>query len=229
VATSAVRDSKNRKAFLRRAKEALGFPVRLLSGDEEGEAIFSGVAADPHWRKQDLLVVDVGGGSAEWVTGRGLKVAQRLSLPLGCVRLRERFVTHYPVGLATVERLCAALHEQLQPALAHYNLGSRRLVGTGGTVTCLAAMQQKLRKFDPAKVDHYVLRRAQIRQQLERLSRLSLAQLKRESGLPAKRVDLIIPGAAVFYVTMEILGAHRVVASVRGLRYGILQALLEHE
>jgi exopolyphosphatase/guanosine-5'-triphosphate,3'-diphosphate pyrophosphatase len=221
-----VRDSRNRKQFLKAARATLGFPVQLLSGDEEGNKIFAGVAADVHWRKRDLMVVDVGGGSAEWVQGKKLRVEQRISLPLGCVRLRERFDLHYPVGKTAVTRLCAMLHEQLQPALADFQLARRVLVGTGGTATALAAMELKLRKFDPAKVDHFTLTRAQVYQRLEKLAGLTWHQLLKVPGLPAKRTDLIIPGAAVFYVTMEILGARQMKTSVRGLRYGVMHDLI---
>ena len=88
VATSAVRDSRNRREFLRAAREVLGFPVRLLSGTEEAETIFAGVTADPHWRGRDIFIHDIGGGSAEWVQGRHGKMEKRISLPLGAVRLR---------------------------------------------------------------------------------------------------------------------------------------------
>ena len=98
VATSAVRDSRNRREFLRAAREVLGFPVRLLSGVEEAETIFSGVTADPHWRGKDIFILDIGGGSAEWVQGRHGKMEKRISLPLGAARLRERFLHEYPVA-----------------------------------------------------------------------------------------------------------------------------------
>jgi exopolyphosphatase/guanosine-5'-triphosphate,3'-diphosphate pyrophosphatase len=69
VATSAVRDSRNRREFLKAARAVLGFSVRLLSGTDEAETIFCGVHADPHWRGKDLFILDIGGGSAEWVQG----------------------------------------------------------------------------------------------------------------------------------------------------------------
>lgn len=228
AATSAVRDSKNRKAFLKEAKSILGFPVMLLSGTEEAESIFAGVAADHHWKKSDLFVIDVGGGSAEWIEGKSTQIVRRTSLPLGCVRLRERFIHQHPVGAAGVDRLLAALHDQLQPALAHYHMGKRLLVGTGGTMTCLAGMELKLKEFDPHRINHFCLTRTQAHQRLRKLQKLSLAQLKKVPGLPAKRVDLIIPGAAVVYASMEILGAHEVHISIRGLRYGLLHRLMHH-
>jgi exopolyphosphatase/guanosine-5'-triphosphate,3'-diphosphate pyrophosphatase len=105
VATSAVRDSRNRRVFLKAAREVLGFPVRLLSGMEEAATIFTGVTADAHWRGRDIFILDVGGGSAEWVQGHHGKMEKRISLPLGAVRLRERFLHEYPVAFDTAALL----------------------------------------------------------------------------------------------------------------------------
>jgi exopolyphosphatase/guanosine-5'-triphosphate,3'-diphosphate pyrophosphatase len=229
VATSAVRDSSNRKYFLKAAKEILQTPVRLLSGNEEAECIFTGVAGDSRWRGRDLFVIDIGGGSAEWVQGSGLLIEKRMSLPLGAVRLRERFVKHHPVTEEGVETILQALHAQLQPALADYRLGRRAFVGTGGTATCLAAIDRKLKLYHPRQIDHHPVERAALRKRLNALSRLTLEKLARIPGLPPKRIDLIIPGACVLYATMEILGAQRVIASVRGLRYGVMRRLLHPE
>jgi exopolyphosphatase/guanosine-5'-triphosphate,3'-diphosphate pyrophosphatase len=226
VATSAVRDSRNRRVFLKAAKEVLGFPVRLLSGDEEAETIFAGVTADPHWHGKDLFILDVGGGSAEWVQGHHGKKEKRISLPLGAVRLRERFLHEYPVAHDTGALLVETVRGQISHPLAHYSLGARRLVGTGGTITCLAAIEKELVDFDPRKIDHTSLTIEQVRNLMHRFCGLTLEQLKKLPGLPPKRIDLIIPGTAVVLATMEFLGAKRIYVSVRGLRYGVLTAAI---
>jgi hypothetical protein len=89
------------------------------------------VTADPHWRGKDIFILDIGGGSAEWVQGRHGKMEKRLSLPLGAVRLRERFLHEYPVAPDTAALLVETIRGQIAHPLAHYTLGSRRLVGTG--------------------------------------------------------------------------------------------------
>jgi exopolyphosphatase/guanosine-5'-triphosphate,3'-diphosphate pyrophosphatase len=226
VATSAVRDSRNRREFLRLAREVLGFPVRLLSGTDEAETIFSGVTADPHWRGKDTFILDIGGGSAEWVQGRHGKMEKRISLPLGAVRLRERFLHAYPVAPDTASLLVETIRGQIAHPLAHYSLGSRRLVGTGGTITCLAAIHKKLAVFDPHKIDHASLRIEEVRGLLQSFTGRTLDQLRALKGLPPKRADLIIPGTAVVLATMELFGAKRLHVSVRGLRYGVLTALI---
>jgi len=226
VATSAVRDSRNRRAFLKAAKEVLGFPVRLLSGTEEASTIFTGVTADHHWRGRDVFILDIGGGSAEWVQGHHGKMERRISLPLGAVRLRERFLHAYPVVPDTAALLVETICAQISPPLAHYSLGDRRLIGTGGTITCLVAIEKGLDEFDPHKIDHASLTLAQVRALMDRFTGLTLHKLRAIPGLPAKRADLIIPGTAVVLATMEFLGAKRLYVSTRGLRYGVLTALM---
>lgn len=230
VATSAVRDSRNRREFLKAAREVLGFPVRLLSGNDEAETIFAGVSADLHWRGKDMFLLDVGGGSAEWVQGHHGKMEKRISLPLGAVRLRERFLHQYPVVPDTADLLVETVHAQISHPLAHYSLDSRRLVGTGGTITSLAAIHKKLIEFNPRKIDHTSLTLEQIRGLMRSFTGRTLDELRALPGLPPKRADLIIPGTAVVLATMELLGARRLSVSIRGLRYGVLTAaILETE
>jgi exopolyphosphatase/guanosine-5'-triphosphate,3'-diphosphate pyrophosphatase len=229
VATSAVRDSRNRRAFLKAAREVLGFPVRLLSGTEEAATIFTGVTADTHWRGRDIFILDVGGGSAEWVQGHDGKMEKRISLPLGAVRLRERFLHEYPVAPDTAALLVETVRAQISHPLAHYVLGSRRLVGTGGTITCLVAIEKGLPEFDPRKIDHASLTLGQVRRLMGRFTGRTLDELRAIPGLPAKRADLIIPGTAVVLATMELLGAKRLHVSIRGLRYGVLTAAIREK
>jgi exopolyphosphatase/guanosine-5'-triphosphate,3'-diphosphate pyrophosphatase len=229
VATSAVRDSRNRREFLKAAREVLGFPVRLLSGNEEAETIFRGVQADAHWRDRDLFILDIGGGSAEWVQGHGGKMERRISLPFGAVRLRERFLHSYPVAPDTAALLVETIRAQIAHPLAHYTLDGRRLVGTGGTITSLVAIHQGMVHFDPHKIDHTSLTLAEVRALMHRFTNRTLEELRAIPGLPAKRIDLIISGTAVALATMELLGAKRIGVSVRGLRYGVLNAAIHEQ
>ncbi|HEY0256668.1 MAG TPA: hypothetical protein VGC39_04420, partial [Candidatus Methylacidiphilales bacterium] len=195
----------------------------------EAETIFSGVTADPHWRGKDVFILDIGGGSAEWVQGHHGKMEKRISLPLGAVRLRERFLHTYPVAQDTADLLIETIRGQIAHPLAHYSLGSRRLVGTGGTITCLIGIHKKLTHFDPKKVDHTSLSLAQVRALLHSFTGRTLDELRAVPGLPPKRADLIIPGTAVVLASMELLGASRLYVSVRGLRYGILTAAIREQ
>ncbi len=226
VATSAVRDAKNRKEFLKAAAERLSFSVRLFSGEEEAETIYLGVVTDPKLHGQDVLAMDVGGGSSEWIQGKGATIENRVSLPLGCVRLRERFIESYPVPPEKLERMFLSLEEQLRPILSGFQLGSRVMIGTGGTITATASLLQGLKMFSPEKIHHYVISCVTLEAKLRELSSVSLEQLEKITGLPALRADIIVPGMTVFAVTMRLLGASSIQVSTRGLRYGVLEKLI---
>jgi exopolyphosphatase/guanosine-5'-triphosphate,3'-diphosphate pyrophosphatase len=185
--------------------------------------------ADAHWRGRDIFILDIGGGSAEWVQGRHGKIEKRLSLPLGAVRLRERFLHEYPVASDTADLLVETIRGQIAHPLAHYHLGPRRLLGTGGTITCLVAIHKKLEHFDPRKIDHTSLSIEQVHELMHSFTGCTLEQLRKRPGLPAKRADLMIPGTAVVLATMQLLGAKRLNVSVRGLRYGVLTAAIHEE
>jgi exopolyphosphatase/guanosine-5'-triphosphate,3'-diphosphate pyrophosphatase len=230
VATSAVRDAGNRKQFLKAAAEILGAPLLVLSGDEEAEGVYRGIASDPAFRG-DLTGIDVGGGSVEWIVGRGGRIGERMSLPVGCVRLRERFIPGYPLPPEALARFLADLQAQLEPALRPYHKEGqdRPVVGTGGTITAAAALDLGLSEFDGARIHGHELTLARLERMISELAVLDLAALEKIPGLPAKRADIVVPGLAVFIASLRLLGADRITASIRGLRYGILDALMEEQ
>jgi exopolyphosphatase/guanosine-5'-triphosphate,3'-diphosphate pyrophosphatase len=205
LATSAARDALNRNEFL----AASPLPVEVLDAEREAALIYRGVATDPACSGQPLLVLDVGGGSAEIIQGKAETVERWTSLPLGAVRLTEQF------GDERFAELCAHLRRTLQQALQGFSLHGRTFIGTGGSIITLA-------RIAGAGPDHAVLSQQQIRELLARLHALPLAERKKLPGLPPERADIIVAGTAVFIVAMEILGAPAIAVSVRTLRYGAL-------
>ncbi len=205
LATSAARSAANVEEFL----EACPLPVKVISGEEEAELIFRGVSSDPVWAGERLLVMDVGGGSAEWILGQNGKVERLQSLPLGVVRLLERFGDDDFAGLSAFLRL------ELKRALEPFRAGSWRMIGTGGTIVTLAAIAR-------LPVDHARLTQEEIRSLVTHLNALPLAERKRVPGLPPERADIIVQGGALFLFAMEALGAEELTVSVRALRHGAL-------
>ena len=239
VATSAVRDSKNRKQFIKAASEVLGTPLLLFSGEEEAEAVYRGICSDPafqsHHGGRELLGIDVGGGSTEWILGKEGVIRQRISLPLGCVRLRERFIPGYPVPPAALETLLRTLQEQLAPALepflADLELAGAKeglqVVGTGGTATAAAALDLGLTAFEASRIHRHSLSLARLEALMGELAALDLPALEKIPGLPPKRADIMVPGLGVLVASLRLLGADRLTASIRGLRYGVLDQLMK--
>lgn len=239
VATSAVRDSKNRKQFLKAASEILGTPILLLSGEEEAEAVYRGICSDPVFEKEEgqkeLIGLDVGGGSSEWVLGKGGIVRRRMSLPLGCVRLRERFIPSYPLSPEALTTFTWVMEEQLTPALAPFiaDVAEKRgraalqIIGTGGAITAAAALDLGLTAFEAGAIHRYVLPLVRVEALIARLAALDLTALQALPGLPPKRGDIVMPGLVVFAVTLRLLGLDQITVSIRGLRYGVLDHLRE--
>ena len=238
LTTSATRSAGNAGEFLEAVRRQCGLEVQVLSGDREAELIFRGVASDPLYVGQRLLVMDVGGGSAEWVLGRAGASERLCSLPLGAVRLLERFGDNDFVALA------AHLRAALAGSLAAFRAGPWRMIGTGGAAVTLANIvgqasrlsglekmdkrdaypTETLDKWDayPTGIDHAHLTLEALRALVTQLNALPLADRRRVPGLPPERADIIVPGAAVFLFAMERLGASDLSVSVRSLRFGAL-------
>ncbi|MCX6910692.1 MAG: Ppx/GppA phosphatase family protein [Verrucomicrobia bacterium] len=222
VATSGAREAKNTGQFLARTREVAGLDVEIISGEREAELIFAGVSTDAGLRDQRLLVMDVGGGSAEIIAGQSGCIERRASVPAGAVRLTERFLHGDPVSSSELDALLQHGRELLRPELAQYSPEGRVMVGTGGTVTTAAAVDQSLARFSIEKVNHYPLTRQRLAEMLERLRRLPLAERRNVPGLPPKRADIIIAGLAMYVVAMELAGIERLTVSTGGLRFGLL-------
>jgi exopolyphosphatase / guanosine-5'-triphosphate,3'-diphosphate pyrophosphatase len=211
LTTSACRDANNRDEFFDAVRQKCGLEVQLISGDREAELIFHGVSSDPEWTGAPLLVMDVGGGSAEFIEGEDGKMALFQSLPLGALRLTEQF------SEGKLAELCEHTRAVLRPALARYKLGNSRMIGTGGTISTFARMEW-------GAVDHVKISREALLGSVQRLDAMPLAKRRKLAGLPADRADIIVAGGAVFLVAMEMLGADELTVSVRNLRYGALLA-----
>jgi exopolyphosphatase/guanosine-5'-triphosphate,3'-diphosphate pyrophosphatase len=183
--------------------------VELISGEREAELIFRGVSSDPEWSGARILVVDVGGGSAEFIQGTGGKMEIFRSLPLGALRLTEKF------GEGRFAELCEYLTRTLRDALAGYKVSGCRLIATGGTMVTLA-------RVECGAVDHATISREKLEALVRKLEAMPLAKRKKVPGLPPERADIIVAGGAVLLVAMEVLGASELTVSVRNLRYGAL-------
>ncbi|MCX7825405.1 MAG: Ppx/GppA family phosphatase [Verrucomicrobiae bacterium] len=222
VATSGARESANAGEFVARVRETLGIEVEIITGEREAELIFAGVSTDPRWSGRRLLIMDVGGGSAELITGQQGRIEHRVSFPGGAVRLTERFLRGDPVGDEELTALMNHQRELIQSVLTPFAPGGRLMIGTGGTITTAAAVDQALTSFSIEKVDHYALSAQRLWQMLERLRRMPLAERQRVPGLPPKRADIIVAGLAMFVTAMRLAGIPEITVSTRGLRFGLL-------
>ena len=228
IATSAARDAHNRADLVKAIETACRLPLEVISGEQEAEWAFCGVTSDPNLEGRRLLILDVGGGSTEFILGEGKHHVFRESFPVGTVRLLENLRPGDPPSIADLAGCRAWLrnffNQHLVPALESLLRGtpSVLLVGTGGTTTILARIEKKLPDFDREQIEGTRLSRHQLLQRMVHLWSVPLAERKKIIGLPARRADIIPMGAAIYEAVMEHFKLDELYVSTRGLRFGAL-------
>jgi exopolyphosphatase / guanosine-5'-triphosphate,3'-diphosphate pyrophosphatase len=232
IATSAARDAVNPGDLAMAIQRASDLKIEIISGEREAELVFQGICTDLELARQRLLLLDVGGGSTEFILGRGLHQHFAQSFPLGTVRLLEKFPHSDPPtrGEFTACRdwvknfLQSEVRPKLEPALRRERKrGSGtdpiQLVGTGGTTSILARMEKKLDRFDRERIESTILSREQVTAHRKHLWSLPLARRKGIPGLPKLRADVILTGVVIYEVVMEEFEFKQLRVSTRGLRF----------
>lgn len=228
VATSAVREAGNGAEFVDLVRSFTGREMSVITGEEEARLTLLGVSAGLPALRGSFLLFDVGGGSTEFVVAEAGRPAALVSLRLGVVELAERFMGPGPVNPERDRAMTAEIETRLAGGLARDILhhGASTLVGSGGTVTSLAALDLGLDIYDPCRVHGHRLTRAAIGTLRARLTALSLPERAALPCLEPGRADLIVPGAAICVAAMDTLGFEDLLVSDRGLREGILYEIL---
>ncbi len=236
VATSVVRSAANGGALLAAISERTGLEVRVISGEEEARLTVTGVLA-VIGRPPKVLVMDIGGGSTEFVAVAGGDISGAWSMDLGVVHLSENFLSSDPPLKAELNAMEAEIDrniEELKALMAGDGAdplefsGPKGAVfaGTAGTVTTLAAIDMGLEEYDPARVNNYILPIERIERMYRRF--LSMKAAGRESlpGMEKGRGDLIVPGAAISIHTMRAFDFREMRVSDAGLLEGVILANL---
>jgi exopolyphosphatase/guanosine-5'-triphosphate,3'-diphosphate pyrophosphatase len=223
VATSAVRDAKNRDEFFDRVKREAGFEVELISGEEEARRTMLGIRSGLSPDVTDVLALDIGGGSTEFILDRsGQKLAVR-SIDIGVVRLCERLLLHDPPTDGEVRKAREWVARETKAAVVGMgNYQTATFVGTAGTITSLAAMAQKLPVYEPARIHNYRLDLDTIRELEQMLLSRKNTDRAGLPGLEKGREEVIAAGAIIIRTVMETLGVPAVLVSDLGLREGVL-------
>ncbi|MEU0219567.1 Ppx/GppA phosphatase family protein [Streptomyces sp. NPDC006265] len=229
VATSASRDAENRDEFVRGVLDILGVEPEVISGDQEAAFSFTGatreLAGGDHLPKP-YLVVDIGGGSTEFVVGDDRVRAAR-SVDIGCVRMTERhLVRDGVVSDPPTEEQIAAMRADIEAALdlAEQTVPlreARTLVGLAGSVTTVSAIAQELPEYDSEAIHHSRVSHGRVREITEWLLRSTHAERAAVPSMHPGRVDVIGAGALVLLSIMERIGAQEVVVSEHDILDGI--------
>ncbi|CAM3098551.1 Ppx/GppA family phosphatase [Corallococcus sp. ZKHCc1 1396] len=221
-ATSAARDAKNGADFIAAAKARAGVTVEIIPGEMEAQLSFAAVAADfAGDAAGPLVVVDIGGGSTEFIYGNDAgTVAFRHSFDVGAVRLTERFVRTDP--LSSDERGAIEAHLRDTFSALPPPPPAAMLVGVAGTVTTLYAVEHAMATYDAERVHGGTLSRGQLDALTDRLCALPLEARRALPGIQPKRADVIPAGALILREAVKALGLDACRVSDRGLRWGLL-------
>ena len=229
VGTSALRDGHNSGEVLRRFKKQLGLDVRVITGDEEAAYSFLAVQRGLPLDRQELLVVDVGGGSTEFIRGSHRGVSQAVSINIGSVRLTEQFLYSDPVRKEECEKMTLVIERELA-LLPHQwpKDGSiLTLVGIAGTFTTLAAVEKKLVRYAHGEVHGSRLTLSEVRRQVALYQSKTIAERKKIDGLEPKRADVILAGSTLIERIMSFFHIDQSIVSDHGVRYGLLHECLK--
>lgn len=215
VATSAVRDTANRERVIEALSAALHAPVRCIAGDEEARLSFLGAAEHSHL----CTVVDIGGGSTEYITGKHNAIRHRTSLDIGAVRLTERCFASLPPSKQDIANARAIVQQHLA-TLPILERGT--LIGVGGTCTSLAAIDLQLQTFEASSVDNYLLSFDAVQTITTFLLTSTVETLLQHPAIHPKRADVLPMGALILEESLRALCINTCTVSTRGLRYGVL-------
>jgi exopolyphosphatase/guanosine-5'-triphosphate,3'-diphosphate pyrophosphatase len=226
VATAAVRDASNQDEFLDRASLAIGAPVEVISGQEEARLIHLGVEARWPHAGQRILIVDVGGGSAELIVGEHRQLRHAFSRPVGAVRLANVFVRHDPPTTLEVEQMREFIDEKLSFAFKEIDgLSFDRAIATSSTAAALVCAANRIPRPRREEADRLRATLPQVRKLFGNLSKRTAEERARIPGIGPRRAQIIVPGVAVLLQCMERFRLPALYYSTAGVRDGIVADL----
>jgi exopolyphosphatase/guanosine-5'-triphosphate,3'-diphosphate pyrophosphatase len=226
VGTSALREAENSGEFVEKAFHETGIRIEVISGMREAELTAKGVLLD-FKGTTGPLIIDIGGGSTEWIIHKGESPVCG-SLFLGVVTLLERFIKTDPPSPHEIASVIREIDSQLLPLKSEISGRSMHVtdfIGTGGTITTLAALDLGLKEYDHEKVHMHGISLDRLYHLRDMLLSLPLSRRKDITGLEKERADLIIPGILLTIRFMEFLGFGMVTVSDCGLLEGLLKEM----
>ena len=223
-ATSAARDATNSKDLLAMGQRH-GIPIEIISGVKEAELTFAGTLAPTDQGK--VMLMDVGGGSTEFILGDRGQLKERMSLDIGSVRLTEMFFTKHPIPKSEREALQAFIDTAIKKLPSSFHASLDTAIAVAGTATTLATLDQGL-AFESSRVDGHCLTTIGLEQWVSRLSDMSVEQRCALAGMEPQRADVLVAGAAIFARAAHLLGLKQMRVSIRGLRYGLAREIGSH-
>ena len=230
AATSAVREAANGHVFLERVDRDLGIAIDLISGQEEARRIYLGVLSAVAFHERPHVIIDIGGGSTEFIVGTGQEAHFLRSIKVGAVRLTREFLNSREPRRQDIERLRAYVRGMLERSLDEirdilHELAPGepvRIIGTSGTIEALAQVYAHMHGESPGTLHGYSFPPESLPDILEHLQALSTSERGKLPGLNARRAEIVVAGAVVLTEALQMLGAQTISVCGRALREGLI-------
>ena len=223
IGTQALRIAKNASKFVEIVKKNFNWDIRIISGDEEAQFSFIGAVDGFQAHLEQLIVMDLGGGSTEIILGEGNRITGHQSLPLGVVRAAEKLNMKENISGAESDEIIGWALDVFKKLSIPLRSSPSRIIGVGGTITTLAAIKEKMNEYDSEKINGCVLSQHDLWTLYNFLNTLSLAERRSIPGLVKGREDVILYGVLIFIAFLQYTTIDHVIASDRGLRFGVLK------
>jgi exopolyphosphatase / guanosine-5'-triphosphate,3'-diphosphate pyrophosphatase len=226
IATSAVREAANGRAFIREVSRQHKVRIDVISGEEEAQLAFLTASRHFDFQGRSTAVVDIGGGSVEVILSAGTAIDHVYSLPLGAVRVTDRLMRSDPLRPKHWKEMKDQIDRSLRTILRQPHHRAEIMIGSGGTFTSLAHMSKFQREGRHGSVQGYVLTPSDIIQLLRQLRETPLEARREIPGLSPDRADIIVAGAAVISRLVRGLGTQQIMVNERGIRDGLLLRMI---
>lgn len=226
VATSAARDADNRDDLFVPAIDLIGARPEVISGSEEAELSFLGATSELTGVDAPYLVVDIGGGSTEFVIGHHAPEAS-VSVDMGCVRLTEQFLESDPPAPEELSNAVGYVRDILRDVEQDVRgvATASTMIGLAGTVSTMAALDIGLATYDRDRIHGYVLTSAAVEDAFRALATEPREERRHNPGLEPGRVDVIVGGAIVLVTILRTFGYDELVVSESDILDGIVRRL----
>jgi len=223
VATHIVREASNRDEFVNLVRNELGCEIRVISPQEEAELALRGVLM-VLGKHATILLLDIGGGSSEFILSHDRKITAMISTDLGVVSLTERFLRKDPPGKEDLKELHNYIEKRLKEVYTglNKNVMGATLSGTAGTATTLAMMDMGVGEYRPDKINGYILTYEAVSALYRKLAGITAKERLAFPGLERGREDVIVAGALLIAISMEVFRCQTMTVSDAGILEGIL-------
>jgi len=236
VATGAIREVSNADTFIKKALTDADVAIEVISGEKEAELILKGVLSSLFdslpIRCNQVFIVDIGGGSTEWILWRDERPIDMGSIPIGVVKLHEKCIKTDPISKADItelDREILSVLEMLKERIGHPLERKTTFIGTAGTFTTLAAIDLRLKRYSREKLHLHRISLHRLLDMSRSLLALSMKERIKVAGIEPGRADLIIPGIQFTINIMKTFQFDELIISDYGLLEGVLIETVERK